>query len=406
MATHHIEYLEIEGKSKAYYVLLGLLGVFMAIAWSAAHYMDSQGHHVSGMNNQIVWGVPHIFAIFLIVAASGALNVASIASVFGKTAYKPLAPLSALLAIALLVGGLIILVLDLGRPERFWYPLIYINKKSVFSWNMLLYSVFIGLVAVYLWFMLEKRKSHYSDIVGFFAFLWRLILTTGTGSIFGFLVARQAYDTAVMAPLFVLMSFAFGMAVFILVLLAIYRFSHRSLGDYLLMRLRSLLGIFVSAVFYFVVVYHLTNLYATEHHAVEKFILLEGGIYTALFWLVQIGLGNLAPLVLLYLPKLKKCRLTLTIAALLVLCGAFAQLYVIIIGGQAFPLVLFPGMEVQSSFMDGVVANYTPSVWEFLLGLGGVALALFIVIFGVKILRILPESLDDAVVEAQAEKHT
>lgn len=406
MAIDKIEYLEIEGKSKAYYALLALFGVFMVIGWSAAHYMDSHGHHVSGMNNQIVWGVPHIFAIFLIIAASGALNVASIASVFGKTAYKPLAPLSALLAIALLVGGLMILVLDLGRPERFWYPLIYINPKSVFTWNMLLYSVFIGLVAIYLWFMLEKRMSRYTNLVGFFAFLWRLLLTTGTGSIFGFLVARQAYDTAVMAPLFVLMSFAFGMAVFILVLLAIYKFSHRPLGDHLLMRLRTLLGIFVSAVFYFVLVYHLTNLYATERHAVEKFILLEGGIYTVLFWVVQIGMGSIIPLILLYLPNFKKCRLTLTIAALLVICGAFAQLYIIIIGGQAFPLVLFPGMEVQSTFMDGVVANYTPSLWEFLLGLGGVALALFIVIFGIKVLRILPESLDDVVVEAQAEKNT
>jgi len=45
------------------------------------------------MNNQIVWGTPHVFAVFLIVAASGALNTASIASVFGKTAYKPLARL-------------------------------------------------------------------------------------------------------------------------------------------------------------------------------------------------------------------------------------------------------------------------------------------------------------------------
>ena len=36
------------------------------------------------MNNQIVWGLPHVFAIFLIVAASGVLNVASIGSVFGK----------------------------------------------------------------------------------------------------------------------------------------------------------------------------------------------------------------------------------------------------------------------------------------------------------------------------------
>jgi len=39
------------------------------------------------MNNQIVWGLPHVFAIFLIVAASGVLNVSSIGSVFNKPAY-------------------------------------------------------------------------------------------------------------------------------------------------------------------------------------------------------------------------------------------------------------------------------------------------------------------------------
>jgi molybdopterin-containing oxidoreductase family membrane subunit len=33
------------------------------------------------MNNQVVWGLPHVFAIFLIIAASGILNIASISSV-------------------------------------------------------------------------------------------------------------------------------------------------------------------------------------------------------------------------------------------------------------------------------------------------------------------------------------
>ena len=84
----------------------------------AALYMEHSGHWVTGMSNNIVWGTPHVFAVFLIVAASGALNVASIGSVFGKTMYKPLARLSALLAIALLIGGLLVLVLDLGRPDR------------------------------------------------------------------------------------------------------------------------------------------------------------------------------------------------------------------------------------------------------------------------------------------------
>jgi len=56
------------------------------------------------MTNQVVWGMPHVFAIFLIVAASGALNVASIGTAFGKKVYKPLGRLSALLAITLLAG--------------------------------------------------------------------------------------------------------------------------------------------------------------------------------------------------------------------------------------------------------------------------------------------------------------
>ena len=69
------------------------LALTVLIGVLSAHHMEVEGHVISGMNNQIVWGLPHVFAIFLIVAASGALNVASIASVFGKVEYKPLARL-------------------------------------------------------------------------------------------------------------------------------------------------------------------------------------------------------------------------------------------------------------------------------------------------------------------------
>ncbi len=83
-----------------------LLGAFIAAAIWAVLFIEHHGHIVTGMNKHVVWGLPHVFAIFLIVAASGALNVASTASVFGKTAYKPMARLSGLLALALLAGGL------------------------------------------------------------------------------------------------------------------------------------------------------------------------------------------------------------------------------------------------------------------------------------------------------------
>ena len=78
------------------------------------------------MSNQIVWGMPHVFAVFLIVAASGALNVASVSSVFNRLAYKPFARLSGMLADRLLVGGLAVLVLDLGRPERVFVAMTHL----------------------------------------------------------------------------------------------------------------------------------------------------------------------------------------------------------------------------------------------------------------------------------------
>ena len=354
-----IVFKEIDG-GKPFYLLLGFIGFFVLAALGSAWYMEHNGHWVTGMNNQIVWGTPHVFAVFLIVAASGALNVASISSVFQKTAYKPLARLSGLLAIALLAGGLAILVLDLGRPDRLIVAMTYYNFKSIFAWNIILYIGFMAVVAIYLWMMMERKMNKFTRVAGFSAFIWRLILTTGTGSIFGFLVARQAYDTAILAPMFIIMSFAFGLAIFILVLLGIYKWSDRPLGDSILFRLKNLLGVFVGAVLYFVLTYHLTNLYITENHGVEQFILMDGGIYTKLFWIVQILIGSLLPLALLYHPSTGKSRGWIGIASLLVIIGGLAQMYVIIIGGQAYPMEMFPGKEVVSSFADGVVGSYNP----------------------------------------------
>jgi len=391
----HILFTQIAGKSVGYYALLGWLGAFAAAAMGATWYMEHNGHYVTGMDNQIVWGMPHVFAVFLIVAASGALNVASISSVFGRVMYKPLARLSALLALALLAGGLAVLVLDLGRPDRLIVAMTSYNFKSIFSWNIYLYTGFFGVIGIYLWMMMERRMNRFTRIAGLAAFIWRLALTTGTGSIFGFLVARQAYDAAIMAPMFIVMSFSFGLAVFILVLMAISKGTSRPLGDAIMGKLRNLLGVFVAGVLYFVVVQHLTNLYATEHHGVEAFILLNGGIYTGLFWIGQILIGGIVPLALLYHPVTAKDRTMTGLAAAMIILGGLTQIYIIIIGGQAYPLVIFPGYEVSSSFFDGQINAYTPSLPEIVLGLGGVAIALLIVAIALKVLPFLAESLAD-----------
>ena len=386
--------------TRNFWLLVALGAAVTAIGLGSAHLMEEHGHAITGMDNAVVWGLPHVFAIFMIVAASGVLNVASIGSVFGQPAYKPRAPLSGLLCLALLAGGLMVLMLDLGRPERVIVAATHYNPTSVFAWNVLLYSGMAGIVVVYLWTMFERRFNAWSKPAGLAALVWRFVLTTGTGSIFGFLVARQAYQSALLAPLFIVLSFGWGLAVFLIVQSAMYAWNGLEIDPAVRRRLARLLGIFVAASCYLVAVYHLTNLYFARQSAFEAFILRDGGVYPLLLWLGWGLVGTVLPLLLVFHPRGSSERGVLAASALVVL-GAFAWLYVFIIGGQAFPLEIFPGHQVSSSFGDGVVAAYVPSWYELGLGVGGLGAAFLLTVVGVRVLDFLP--LDELpAVKAQA----
>ena len=390
-----VTYRELRSTPKVWGFLI-LCAAFVAAAGLSVLYIEAHGHIVTGMNNQIVWGLPHVFAIFLIIAASGALNVSSIGSVFGKKPYKPVARLANVLAVALLMGGLAVLVLDLGRPDRLVMAMYTYNFTSIFAWNILLYTGFMGVVAIYLYTLMTRGMDpRFLKAAALLAFVWRLVLTTGTGSIFGWLVARTPYDSAIMPPMFIAMSFSFGMAMFMLVMSLTTAITNRVYTTELRVRQARLLGVFVAAAMYFVIAHHLSNMYLAKKSAYESWILLGGGIYTKLFWIGQVLIGGIIPMLLLFQPRIEAKRGAVLLAALLVVLGGLAQVYVIVVGGQAFPLDIFPGFEVSSSFNDGVINSYTPTLLELALGFGGIALALLITGLGMKFLRIVPDNLTD-----------
>ena len=378
-------------RTSQFWALLALGGLVVLGTMYAFFTLEHHGHHLTGMNNQIVWGLPHVFAVFLIVAASGVLNVASIGSVFGKSLYKARAPLSGMLALAMLAGGLAVLVLDLGRPDRLIVAMTHYNFKSIFAWNMIFYNGFFAIVGLYLITLMSRNLKQWSRPVGFVAFLWRLALTTATGSIFGFIVARAGYNSALMAPMFIIMSFAYGLAAFLLVQTAMFWWNGIKLDERILARMKNLLAVFIAASMYFTIVFHLTNLYFAKQWEYERFILLEGGSYTTLFWVGQVLIGYLIPLALLFSPGSRKSVVTVMLAAFLAIVGGHAQMYVTIVGGQAFPLDLFPGFAESSSFFDGVAHTYSPSGWEWLLGMGGLGIAFLATTIAVRVFKFLPQ---------------
>jgi molybdopterin-containing oxidoreductase family membrane subunit len=184
-----------------------------------------------------------------------------------------------------------------------------------------------------------------------------------------------------------------------IILMTSFQWDGRPIGPKILKRLKDLLGLFVSAVLYFTLIYHLTNLYGAKASDFESFLLLDGGIYTFMFWIGWVLVGSLVPLGIVYHPRLSKDPNWILGACALVIVGGLAAMYVIIIGSQAFPLEMFPGKTVLSfgapGDVGGAVSPYMPSLPELLLGIGGVAVAMLIVSVGIRVLQFLPESLSD-----------
>ncbi len=380
-------YRAIEGNSASYFSLLGVLGFFLLTGAGAFLYIETQGHGVTNMTNQVVWGLPHVFAISLLVLASGALNLASMATVFGAKHYKQFRRFSAFLAIALLAGGLAVLVLDLGRPDRMLLTMMHMNFRSMFTWNVFLYSGFVVMCFLYLWTMMQHER--FVKIAGSTSFVWRLMLPTGTGSIFGVIHARDVFHSAVTAPTFIAVSLSAGTALCLILLVATFRATGRSMDMKLVYGMRNALVFFTLLVGYLIVVEKFTTFYSPAMEQVGEYVL--AGPHSLLYWGGVVGLGIVLPLLVLFLPASGNSMGGIIFASICSILGEMAFIAHVLFAGQAYPFDMFQGYEITSVFLDGQVAQYWPSLVELMLGLGGVAITGLIYVVGIKFYRLLPD---------------
>ena len=56
-------------RTPQFLMLLGAGGLVVLGTLFAFFTLEHHGHVLTGMNNQVVWGLPHVFAVFLIVGS-------------------------------------------------------------------------------------------------------------------------------------------------------------------------------------------------------------------------------------------------------------------------------------------------------------------------------------------------
>lgn len=386
----------IEGNSKDYFVLILVLGAISFSGFLAAWLRIQHGHYITNMTNAVPWGFPKIVAIYMIGLSAGSLVLSSLSSVFGITEFKIFARLAALLAALMLIGALMSIILDWGRPDRILVPFVHINPRSMFSLDALFYSAYILTCFVYLWAMFNEKKG-LEKRLGLLAIFFAILVHSGTGAIFGFVGARELYHSPSLPPLFIASALSSGSAMMIVVMYLTFRWSRRALDEKLLIKLGSYLAVFLLIVGFFIFIENVTRSYFPANYEVQRFLLLSGNKYSLIFWIGMVGLGVVLPAVILFNPATRENVRWILFASALVLIGVLAERYIIVIPAQVFPVELFPGMKVSSPFMDGVVAKYSISVIEAFYGLGIFTFVFLLYALALKFFELLPENADEPV---------
>lgn len=356
----------------------------------AALYMALAGHHITGMGVQLVWGIPHVFALTLILTGAGTLAVAASGQITAASPLQPLTRLGAIVAGALLIGGLAVLVFDLGRPYQLPVTFQHLNLSSSFARNIIFYMGFFAITGLLLWTLFDPAMRRYSRAAGWLALLWPLLLAANVGSIFALLSAHEAFRGGLMIPLLFSAGLAYGTAGLLLAWLATHFSSNVSPAPAPTKRLSSLLALFIGAHAAVLMIHFLSQLYLPAYREVASFLLIDGGIYPLVFWLGQVLVGMIIPSLLLLSGAARRHSGFLASAAGMVLLGGLAHLFVMVVGAQVHPSPIFPGYEVTGAVFDGEVFSYSPGPWEWLVGTSGAAIAVLVILCGVRLLPVTP----------------
>jgi len=381
-----LNYTAIEGKSRRYYVALAVLAAvaLAGLASFAVSYL--RGHQVFGSSNAIPWGLPIVVAIYLIGLSAGSLILSSLTYVFGQERYKPIARMAVFLAVVLIFGAMIAIAVDLGRPEKSWrlFMFFYLNNMtSMFALNGILYGGYFVISLTYLGSILANNMKWVKRI-GIFAVCWACLVHMGTGAIFGFIATREIFSSPMKPLEFLSAAMVSGLALLIICVVLTFRFTKRNVSQEIILSLRRLLSMLIILLVILVLVDKLTHLYSPDRDAA---MFLLTGRYSSLFWVGQVGLAYVIPLIILFHPETNKKIPWIMVASASVVIGIFFERLALVIPGLAYPLQYYPG-EIEGVW--GQTGSFPIMPTEVVLSVGMIGFLGVLYFLGLRFLNLLP----------------
>jgi len=233
---------------KAYWIWVSALLFLTLLGLNAYAKQLAQGIITTGMGDEVSWGLYIANFAFLVGMAAAAVMMVIPAYIFKDKEMHKVVIFSELFAVAAMIMCLLFIMVDLGRPDRFWHliPVIgYFNwPGSLLTWDVIVLNGYLILnlyVCIYFLYTtfhgLRPKPILYVPVV-FLAIAWAPTIHTVTAFLFQGLGGRPFWNTGLIAPRFLASAFAAGPALMILVFTILKRLGAISFESTVIDRVR------------------------------------------------------------------------------------------------------------------------------------------------------------------------
>lgn len=280
---------------------------------------------------------------YLTGISAGSFVISVIAVVGGKSEYKPLGKIGAVLAPVALIIAPIFLVIDLEQPTRFWYLFVYLQMTSPITYGTFLLTSYPLNAIIYAWALFTGNQKA-AKVLGMVGIPLAVCVHGYTGFILALGKGRPLWSTALMPTLFLVSAMVSGFALMVIASSIYNRVSAKkrppqeiAIERGLIMNLVKFLGATI-VVDLFLISNDLLVLLTskTEEYYVAQ-LLLKGN-FRFLFLGIEVFLGSVIPLFLIFVKPFKQSLLAANVASALVLVGIYAMRLTVVYAGQSIPL--------------------------------------------------------------------
>jgi len=403
--------------SLKYKLWMAFLFLVIIVGGYAYYRQLKFGLVVTAMRDYTSWGI-YIsnFVFFVAISLVGSL-ISSILKLNKNDWSRPLTRVSEIIAVAAIICAAVIIIVDMGRPDRFFYVLKYLRIQSPIIWDVIIISTYlvISLILLYLSLLPDialcrdrltaipnwKKKMYRILAINWSSHPEQIVLLKKASKILAISVLpvafaihtvtswlfattwRPGWDSTNLGPYFVSGAFMAGAAAIIISMYLIR--NELNLKKYItenhFEKMGRLLVLLSLVYLYFNINEYLGPAFKMVGVEGEHITELFTGKYAPMYWFVQIG-GLILPIILLTFKPFRK-PLPIFIISVFVILGAWFKRFLIVI-----PSLQHPYLPIQG--VDESYLHYNPTWEEWAITFSSFAWFLLIITVLIKLFPVIP----------------